>query len=76
MAGPVDGRGHRTPPGRRPVRRSLADRGLGGSETQRAQALAVWNIHYNYHRPHTALGARPPAATLGQTVTNVLASYN
>ena len=46
------------------------------SETQRAQALAVWNIHYNYHRPHTALGGQPPAATLGETVTNVLTSYN
>lgn len=45
------------------------------SETQRVQALAVWNIHYNYHRPHTALGGQPPAATLRQTVTNVMASY-
>ncbi|MEU5599626.1 IS481 family transposase [Streptomyces sp. NPDC020298] len=45
------------------------------SENQRAQALAVWNIHYNYHRPHTALDGQPPATTLRQTVTNVLASY-
>ena len=45
------------------------------SENQRAQALAVWNIHYNYHRHHTALDGQPPATTLRQTVTNVLASY-
>ncbi|GAA3810725.1 hypothetical protein GCM10022403_050670 [Streptomyces coacervatus] len=45
------------------------------SETQRAHALAVWNIHYNYQRPHTALDGQPPAATLGLTVTNVMASY-
>ncbi|MEV5542900.1 integrase core domain-containing protein [Saccharopolyspora shandongensis] len=40
-----------------------------------ALALAVWNIHYNYHRPHTALGGQPPAAALEQAVTNVVASY-
>jgi transposase InsO family protein len=33
------------------------------SEQQRVAALAVWNVHYNYHRPHTAKRAtrRPPA---------------
>ncbi|WP_435829080.1 integrase core domain-containing protein [Saccharopolyspora shandongensis] len=40
-----------------------------------ALALAVWNAHYNYHRPHTALGGQPPAAALEQAVTNVVASY-
>lgn len=29
------------------------------SEQQRAEALKVWNVHYNYHRPHSALGNRP-----------------
>ena len=29
------------------------------SETQRSEALQVWNIHYNYHRPHTSVGDRP-----------------
>lgn len=45
------------------------------SEGQRAQALEVWNVHYNYHRPHGAAGGQPPAAILGQRVTNVVASY-
>ncbi len=26
------------------------------SEAERAEAIAVWNIHYNYHRAHTAAG--------------------
>ncbi|MEE2062300.1 IS481 family transposase, partial [Rhodococcus artemisiae] len=42
---------------------------------QRAQALHVWNVHYNYHRPHTAVGNRPPASKLRTGVTNVMASY-
>lgn len=46
------------------------------SEHQRAQALSVWNVHYNYHRPHTAVGNRPPATKARTRVTNVMASYN
>jgi transposase InsO family protein len=46
------------------------------SETERAHAISVWNIHYNYHRPHSATGEQPPAAALQQRVTNVTASYN
>lgn len=42
------------------------------SETQRRQALLVWNIHYNYHRPHTAAGNQPPATRLPANVTNVM----
>ncbi len=34
------------------------------SEQQRTDALNVWNIHYNYHRPHTTAGNRPPATRL------------
>jgi transposase InsO family protein len=45
------------------------------SETQRASALGIWNIHYNYHRPHTAVGNQPPASQLSIGVTNVMASY-
>lgn len=45
------------------------------SEQQRARALAVWNIYFNYHRPHTAAGYRPPASRLRAGVTNVMASY-
>jgi transposase InsO family protein len=44
------------------------------SETQRAQAVQTWNIHYNYHRPHTAAGNQPPAQRLRAGVTNVMSS--
>jgi transposase InsO family protein len=46
------------------------------SEHQRTEALAVWNVHYNYHRPHTAAGDQPPASRLHAGVTNVVASYS
>ncbi|RVW10863.1 IS481 family transposase [Prescottella agglutinans] len=45
------------------------------SEHQRTHALGVWNVHYNYHRPHSAVGDRPPTSKLLACVTNVLASY-
>ncbi|TDQ04824.1 transposase IS481 family protein [Labedaea rhizosphaerae] len=45
------------------------------SEHQRTEALHVWNVHYNYHRPHTAAGNQPPASRLHTRVTNVTASY-
>lgn len=44
------------------------------SEDQRADAIAVWNVHYNYHRPHSAAGGQPPASRLPTGVTNVMAS--
>ncbi|MFF0531169.1 IS481 family transposase, partial [Nocardia amikacinitolerans] len=31
--------------------------------------------HYNYHRPHSAAGNRPPASRLHAGVTNVQTSY-
>lgn len=46
------------------------------SEAQRAESIATWNIHYNYHRPHTACGNQPPASRLPTTVTNLMASNN
>lgn len=46
------------------------------SEAARTQAIRVWNIHYNYHRPHTAIGDLPPAAKARKCVTNVMASYS
>jgi transposase InsO family protein len=46
------------------------------SEQQRSAALAVWNVHYNYHRPHTAAGDQPPVTRLHTSVTNVMASYS
>ena len=45
-------------------------------EDERSAAIAVWNIHYNYHRPHSAAGGRPPASRLKTGVTNVRPSYN
>jgi transposase InsO family protein len=45
------------------------------SETQRAEALKVWNIHFNYHRPHSAAAGQPPASRQTNGVTNVMASY-
>jgi transposase InsO family protein len=41
------------------------------SEEQRSAAIAVWNIHYNYHRPHSAAGGLPPATRLTTGVTNL-----
>jgi len=41
-------------------------------EAERAAAIKVWNIHYNYHRAHTAVGDRPPASRLHTSVTNVM----
>jgi transposase InsO family protein len=46
------------------------------SETQRAEALKVWNIHFNYHRPHSAAAGQPPASRLPAGVTNVMASFS
>lgn len=46
------------------------------SEDARSAAIAVWNIHYNYHRPHSAAAGKPPAARLREGVTNVEPSYN
>lgn len=42
------------------------------SEAERAAAIQRWNIHYNYHRDHTAIGDRPPASRLKARVTNVM----
>jgi transposase InsO family protein len=42
------------------------------SEAERANALQIWNLHYNYHRPHTAVGNQPPVTRL----TNLSGQYN
>jgi len=44
-------------------------------EDERTAAFGVWNIHYNYHRPHSAAGGQPPAARLKTAVTDVRPSY-
>lgn len=46
------------------------------SEDDRRVAIDVWNIHYNYHRPHGAADGQPPATLVPIRVTNVLASYS
>ena len=46
------------------------------SEAERAEALKIWNQHYNYHRPHTAHQGQPPASATPSRVNNVLASYS
>jgi transposase InsO family protein len=34
------------------------------SETERRQALAGWLHEYNHHRPHSAIGGKPPISRL------------
>jgi len=46
------------------------------SEAERTAAIEVWNIHYNYHRAHTAVGDQPPASRLPTGVTNVMSRNN
>lgn len=46
------------------------------SDAQRSAAIEVWNIHYNYHRTHTACGNQPPASHTPARVTNVMTSNN
>ncbi|NLE80072.1 MAG: IS481 family transposase [Rhodococcus sp.] len=46
------------------------------SEDQRRAALDVWNVHYNYHRPHSRADGQPPATLVPVRVNNVLASYS
>lgn len=45
------------------------------SEQERADGLVLWNLHYNYHRPHGAHDGQPPASAATVAVNNVLASY-
>ncbi len=45
------------------------------SNDARSAAIAVWNIHYNYHRPHSGAGGQPAASRLHRSVTNVQPSY-
>ena len=45
------------------------------SDAQRSEALKIWNIHFNYHRPNTAAAGQPPASRLTTGVTNLVSSY-
>jgi transposase InsO family protein len=49
---------------------------LWTSEDQRAEAIGIWNVHYNYHRAHTAAGNQPPASRLHTGVMNVMSQNN
>lgn len=42
------------------------------SSQHRRQALGDWLHHYNWHRPHTALGGLPPIARLDLSQNNLL----
>jgi transposase InsO family protein len=44
-------------------------------EDERSAAIRIWNIHYNYHRPHSAADGQPPASRLKTGVTNLQPSY-
>lgn len=46
------------------------------SERERADGLVLWNLHYNYHRPHGAHDGQPPTSRTPTRVNNVLASYS
>jgi transposase InsO family protein len=41
------------------------------SSGERTQALDGWLHHYNYHRPHSAIGREPPITRLN----NLLGTY-
>jgi len=46
------------------------------SEEERSASISAWNLHYNYHRPHSGADGQPPAAVVPVRVNNVMASYN
>ena len=60
------------------IRTMLAEWAYGAiyrSSAERTGALAGWLIRYNRHRPHGALGHRPPAARLAELRNNAPGSY-
>lgn len=42
------------------------------SSKQRSRVLDDWVHHYNWHRPHSALGTNPPMSRIPMTPTNLL----
>ena len=42
------------------------------NSAQRTQALASWQHHYNWHRPHSGIGGLPPMSRLPASGNNVL----
>ena len=45
------------------------------TSAERMAALDGWLWHYNHHRPHSALGHKPPAARLAER-TNLIGTYS
>jgi transposase InsO family protein len=43
---------------------------------ERTRALPGWLDHYNYRRPHGAIGRKPPGARLAELLNNGPRSYN
>jgi transposase InsO family protein len=43
---------------------------------ERTRALPGWLDHYNYRRPHGAIGRKPPGARLAELMNNGPGSYN
>jgi transposase InsO family protein len=44
--------------------------------TQRTDALASWQHHYNWHRPHSGIGGHAPMSRLPDSGNNVLTVHN
>jgi transposase InsO family protein len=49
--------------------------GLYRHSSERAAALDGWLWHYNHHRPHAALGHKPPITRLHER-NNPLGTYS
>jgi transposase InsO family protein len=45
------------------------------SSAQRSEMLNDWVHHYNWHRPHSSLGAKPPMSRITLTPTNLLSRH-
>jgi transposase InsO family protein len=46
------------------------------SSAERTRALSGWLSYYNYRRPHSAIGRKPPGARLAELLNNGPGSYN
>jgi transposase InsO family protein len=46
------------------------------TSAQRTNALASWQHHYNWHRPHAGIGGQVPMSRLNSSRNNVLTLHN
>lgn len=51
----------------RTMQEGWAYRHVFHTNSERADALSTWLHHYNYDRPHTACGGKPPISRLSPT---------